>query len=457
MDNPAYTAVLPGGRLLRYPHDVCWGMVDQLKDAVDKKGRPLRDLTPQEQGFITNERLLSKIDYRHWAERYCKIAKESADLAPLYPMWASQDLFLERIAAIEHERWQAGHPDGILVNVLKARQLGISTKVEVILAHRTSTQGTVRGIIAGDVEEQSKYLMSMAELVIDELPWWLKPGITAHQRGELLQFDTGAFLRSAWGKSSRGGLKDKGGVKGNIGRGKTFTLGHLSEISTWERPEQIDDGLLPGVPRTPRVFLAEESTAKGRYDYWHTHWNQAERGIGRFVNVFIPWYIEPDKYWLPAPEGWEPLPTTVAHAADVERTSPHYLLGRTYRLSKEQLYWYESTRRAFDDEGAGSEFAQDGRRLPTFYEEYPATAEEAFQHAGRSIFGRKLLDRLSMSAKTPISIYIVDPLKEIQQLREWERQRATAQAALEAEEAEKRKAQGITRVPTPPPAPAPEA
>lgn len=424
-------------------------MVDRLKDAVDKRGRPTRDLQPEEQAFITNERLLTKIDYRYWAERYAKIAKESADLEPLYPMWASQTLFLEQVADVEKTRWETGHPDGILVNVLKARQLGISTKIQVILGHRATTQGVVRGIIAGDVEEQSKYLMSMVELVIDELPWWLKPAKTAHQKGDVLSFDTGAFLRTAWGKSARGALKDKGGTKGNIGRGKTFTLGHISEVSTWERPEQLEDGLMPGIPRTPRTFMAWESTAKGRYDFWHTHWDRSDRKIGRFTNIFIPWYIEPDKYWLPVPDGWEPAPTTKAHVIDVERTSPRFLLGRTHRLSKEQAYWYESTRRAFDDEDAGIEFGADGHRLPTFYEEYPATPEEAFQHSGRSIFGRKLLDRLAAAAKPPVAIFAVDPLKDIQQLRAWEKEHATTLAKVQSEEDEKRKMQGVGPAPTP--------
>lgn len=367
-----HLADLPHGRLTRYPHDVCWQMRDRLADVPGPKGVPTRALLEEEQQFIHNERLLTKIDYRYWSERYAVVVKETQDAAPLVPRWASQDLFLARLAQIEEARWRGGHPDGILFNVLKARQLGISTEMSMIGVHRLTTQGSIRGLVAGDVQEQSSYIFGMAEGALAALPWYLKPATAEHQTGTFWKGDTGASLRAAWGKSARGGLAERDKAKGNLGRGKTYGYVHLTEISTWERPEQIDDGLLPGVPRRPRTFLGRESTAKGRYDYWHREWLKAEKGLGRFLNIFIPWYIEPDKYWLPSPAGWDPADSTKAHADAVLRDSPKWCLGQTIRLSREQLYWYEQTRRTFDEEADGPAFTGDGRRLPTFYEEYPA-------------------------------------------------------------------------------------
>ena len=131
LSDAGHLASLPDGKLVRYPHDVCWAMRDRLASIVDTKNRPLREFTGEERAFVLNERLLSKIDYRYYSERYAVVVKETQDAAPLVPRWASQDLFLARIAKLEEDRWEQGHPDGLLLNVLKARQLGISTEVSV--------------------------------------------------------------------------------------------------------------------------------------------------------------------------------------------------------------------------------------------------------------------------------------------------------------------------------------
>jgi hypothetical protein len=380
-------------------------------------------LTPDESDFILHERLLSTVDFRYWAERYAVIVKESGDAESLFPLWESQELFLARVAQLEHERFEQQHPDGILINVLKARQLGLSSLAEMILTHRITTQTSVRGLVAADTQDQSRYMFSMTELAVERLPWWIRPPLIVHQTGDLLQFATDSVLRTAWGKSSRGGLQDKGKVKGNIGRGRTTGILHLSELSTWERPEQIDDGLMPGVPRRSRTFCVFESTAKGRHDWWHEHWLRAERGDGRFTNVFIPWYIVRDKYWLPVPSGWEPSDTTKQHAEEVERTSPLYLMGKTHRLRPEQLYWYEVERRAWESEDS-LDF-----NIHKFMEEFPATPDTAFQNAGMSVFPASVLERLKTQERMPDGIFYIRPARDIATLRAWEREQAAKASA----------------------------
>ncbi len=430
-------ATIPGGKLRRSAPDICWQFRDELANAVNAKGEPTRALSSAESTFIIHEQLLCALDFRYWGERYATVAKESAESEPLTPLWASQELFLAHVGKLEEERRDQGHPDGLMFNVLKARQLGISTLSEVILAHRVTTQPSTRGLVAADVEDQSKYMLSMAELVVKHLPWWLKPqAATPMTQGRQITYQLGtssSFLRSFWGKSSRGGMQDDQKERGNLGRGKTFNAFHLSELSTWERPKQIEDGFMPGVPRRPRTFGVFESTAKGRHDWWHGWWEKGEQGLSRCANVFIPWYIEPDKYWLPVPEGWEPLPTTKQHAEEVERDSPRWCLGQTHRLTPEQQYWYEATRRSYDAAETGLEFTSDGSRVATFYEEYPATPRDAFQHAGVSIFSEKVLERMKTYERPPVAICEVMPAKDIALLKEWERVEKKAREAAEAE------------------------
>lgn len=416
--------VLPGGKLPSHSLDECWTRRDALATAVNTKGVLTRELTEGERIFILAEQLRATVDFPYWSQRWAIVAKETQDAEPLTPMWASQNLFLEIVGALEYQRWSTHHPDGVLVNVLKARQLGISTITEAIVAHRATVQQTLRALVAADVREQAVYLMGMAELIIANLPWWLVPQVKVHQTGAFWEAATGSTIRVAYGKSARGGLQDQAKAKGNLGRGKTYGCLHLSELSTWERPEQIDDALMPGVPRRPRTFAVFESTAKGRYDWWHRQWLATAKGTTRFTNIFIPWYIEPEKYWEPAPIGWEPDVRTKAHADAVERDSPSYLQGRTIRLTREQAYWYESSRLNAEEKG----------NLYKFYEEYPANDREAFQYAGRSIFPSGVLERVKLQERAPVAVVYIEPAKDIAQLRAYEREQPKIDAAKAAAE-----------------------
>jgi hypothetical protein len=383
-------------------------MVDRLAGAADADGKPTRRLSPDEDRFIANERLLTKIDYRYAAERYHWCNSEGQGLKRLFPLWESQTLVLDRMAKLQLERAESGHPDGILVNVLKARQLGVSTLGASLGTHRVTTHTHVRALLASDVPDNSgsEGLFGMYERFLSFLPWWLKPAEQFHTKNQHVIFESGSSLLVESGKSMKGGLQDEGGQKGNLGRSKTFSVIHLTELSTWERPEQIDDGLMPAVPRTPRTLGMKESTAKGRHNWHHEDWLASVRGRGRFIAVFIPWYAELTKYWLPVPLGWVPSETTLHHAAKAEKEGPKWL-GHSVSLTAQQLYWYESTRLDYYEK----------RKLAKFLEEYAADPEECFQHSGRSIFGIEQLQYLDHLARPPIDVWSVDPARELSQIR----------------------------------------
>ncbi|KKK57250.1 hypothetical protein LCGC14_3056410, partial [marine sediment metagenome] len=152
--------------LVEHPAPDVLAWVDRLSDAVDRKGNPLRDLTAEEIAFINNELLLSKISFPYWAERYCTINLQGKDVGPMYPLWESQRLILEKIAELERRTYFDNHPDGILANILKARQLGASTLAEAMGAHRVTTQSNVFGLVAADVPEQSGFTFDMLERVV---------------------------------------------------------------------------------------------------------------------------------------------------------------------------------------------------------------------------------------------------------------------------------------------------
>jgi hypothetical protein len=381
-----YAHALPGRRFTRYTVSDVRGFLARFADAFTPEGTATRRWTPEEQAFIANEQLLTKIDFRYWAERYAMVLSEGTALKPLFPLWESQELALSELARLEKSRIVQGHPDGLLVMFLKAAQLGMSTLTQAIICHRTTTNSHRAGLIAADVPDQSAYLFDMYERVLDHLPWYLKPGEVFHTKDEQVVFDNGSFVNVESGKSMRGALQDDGGTKGQMGRGKTYSAVHLSELSGWERAEQLMGSLFPRIPVQLDSFCGLESTALGRDNWWHLFWNESVAGTTRFTPIFIAWFTVASKYWLPAPEGWEPNDTTKEMAARAELCSRRWL-RRPANLRKEQLYWYE-TRRA---EAEGIE------QLGDFLAEYPTDPEEAFQYSGRTIFPVSVIEAIQTS------------------------------------------------------------
>lgn len=377
----------------------CSDMTDRLSNAVDSKGRLVRQVLEEEQRFIINELLVTKINFPYWAQRYAFINVEGRGVERMYPLLDSQRFILSRIAELELQTFRGEREDGALLNILKAaRQVGVSTLAQVISAHRITTQNNIFGLVASDVPESSAYLFDMLERIEEHLPWWLKPQKLNHVKNTEMLFEGGSHIWVGAGKSTRGTT----GQRGQLGRGKALSVVHLSELSTWETPEQIDDALLPTIARSPRVLALFESTAKGRNNWWHKHWKFTREYNSRFLNVFIPWFAEP-KYSLDPPEGWEPKATTLEHAKRCEEVSPRWM-GRKIVPTREQLYWYESTRAYYEGKD----------QLKQFLEEYGAVDDdECFQASGTSIFGAQVLDKIQMGARPLMGVVAVAPMKEL--------------------------------------------
>jgi len=58
-------------------------------------------------------------------------------------------------------------------------------------------------------------------------------------------------------------------------------------------------------------------------------------------------------------------------------------------LSKETLYWYETTRQEYQDAG----------KLNLFLTNYAATPEESFQHTNISAFSTEVIEKIRLGTK----------------------------------------------------------
>ena len=406
----ACRALFPG----RFPHDQLpdyaladrQALIAQILQTQDPEtGQTIRPLTPEEDQFVATSRVRIGIDAPFFLETFVYIDEEGHGLRPLYPLWDSQRFVLERLAQLERQQRREQTPDGLLCNVLKVRQCGISTLGMGLVAHRILTQSWIRALAGSDTEEQARYLFRMVERIYDHLPFFLQPAkIAPYNLGRELTLENRSSIKTAWGKSTRGALQEVGGKKGNIERGRTNSVVHISELATWDYAEQLDSSLLPGIPVNRQTLVVFESTAELAGDWWHRHWITTEEGEGRFHNLFIPW---PVKYQLPAPTAWAPTDETIKVAAQIERDSPRWV-GETLRLTRDHLYWYESTRAYYAKKG----------QLGQFLKEYPSNPEECFQYAGRSVFTLEELAQIDQAARKMIDVWAVEPSREIAALRQ---------------------------------------
>lgn len=341
----------------------------RLANAWDERGRPLRALASDELLFVVNEFNLTKADIRYWIERYGWINMAGARVGHPWPLREDQEMLLQEFGRIELQIHRGERNDGILACILKARQKGISTIVQLILTHRMTTTANRFGLIAADVPGQSSYLFTMFTRALDRQPAYLRPGVKSRSETfpDEIEFTSGSAIWSGAGLSKRG----QQGQKGELNRGKTCSVVHLSELSTWQDTAQIEMALMPSIPISPDVFFFEESTARGKGNWWHRHWETAKTGIGRFSPIFLPWYADKHLYALTPPPAWIPTAASLSYARRIADTSERWM-HRSVSLTKEQLYWYESQRAA----------AEAAAQLAGFLENYPADDDEAFQFSG---------------------------------------------------------------------------
>lgn len=403
----ALPADLPRG-LVEYTPAEVQTFTHRLADVFDAKGQPTRVLSEDEAAFVRNEQILGKVDFRYFAERYWTISIAGQAVAPLYPLWESQQLVLDQLGALQWSRYESGHPDGVVANILKDRQVGLSTLASAMLGHRIVTHGHVNALLASDVPESSANLWDMLERGIDNLPWWMKPGIVERTKNDEMVFATASRAMLGASKSTRG--QDRTGrgpatQRGQLGRGRTLSCVHLSELATWTNPDQIDHALEPGIPVSPLTLWLKESTAQGKgpHNWWYMDWQLAKSGKGRSIAIFIPWYIEKSRHWLPTPVSWIPNADTLAVARRIEETSPRWYAGTSYRPTKEQLYWYETAR--------ATATAKD--QLENFLQEHPADDEEAFQFSGKSVFTTLIRERVKLQARSLVGMVEIRSNREL--------------------------------------------
>lgn len=355
---------------------------------------------------MLNEQLLVMCDAMYALTRYCFI-KDEQNVIRRFDIRIPQMLLYSIICDLEDR------DAAIEIMILKARQLGVSTLVELLIALRIIFGYGVNATIGSADQTKTGLMANMLFLAYDMLPCWLRPMHTRRvesERGMLV-----------FGHSSSGVSFQHGAQTSGIARGTTPTIYHLSECASFTDPvNQIEASLFKAVHASPNVFGILESTGEGDKGWWPDTWRHAKTnwplGRARLCPLFLPWFCGVDIYptptWLrmrPVPANWIPNPATRTHVAKSElfvRSNP--LLERhlrqfsgqvdplaSWRMPRHQQWFWEVSHEEAKAKGIDSVFLQ----------EMAGDDEEALQRSSESVFGHETIATIDATRTRAYEIY----------------------------------------------------
>lgn len=366
------------------------------KYIYDDLGRPVgtQNLSDFDHAWMINEQILCMCDARYALERYCYV-KDEQNVIRRFEFRIPQLLLYSIICDLEERN------SAIEIMILKARQLGMSTLVELLIALRIIFGYGINATIGSADQTKTGLMANMLFLAYDKLPVWLRPQYTRRvesERGMLV-----------FGHTSSGVSFQHGAQTSGISRGTTPTIYHLSECASFTDPvNQIEASLFKAVHASPGVFGILESTGEGDKGWWPDTWRHAKANWhlhrARLCPLFLPWFCGVDIYptptWIrmrPPDASWVPNHNTRQHVAKAElfvRSNPllerHLLehqqaagqpVSATWRMPREQQWFWEVEHEQAKSKGIES----------TFLQEMAGDDEEALQRSSESVFGHETI------------------------------------------------------------------
>lgn len=366
-----------------------------------------QNLDAAEAQFILNEQALVQCDAAYAATRYCFINSEEG-VIDRFRFRVAQRILFEIICDLE-ERGAA-----IEILICKARQLGMSSLVEILVALRIIFGYGVKAVIASADQTKTQEMSHMLLMCYDMLPCWLRPDYTARSESQ------GGFLM--FGQNATSVSFQHGSQKHGIATGSTPTIYHISEVALFgdAAVKLIDEGLWKAVHASSKVLGILESTGRGSKGWWAGTWYYSRDNWphSRMCPLFLPWYCGMDIYpkpaWLrirPIPSGWQPNKDTREHIARATlymRSQPLLMKHLTeeqrrrgqltcdhWTMPREQQWFWEVNHEEAKAKNARSSFLQ----------EMAGDDDEALQHSTESVFGNEVIAEIDARRATNYKVY----------------------------------------------------
>lgn len=279
-----------------------------------------------------------RTDFTVYAPECLRIRTKSGAVLP-FALNQAQRYIHDRL---EEQRAKTGKVRALL---LKARQQGASTYIGGRFYWRSTLNRGLRVFILTHEQDATDNLFAMVGRYHEHSP--LKPSTGASSAKELVfdKLDSGYSVGTAGSKA--------------VGRSKTVQLFHGSEVAFWPNAPTHFAGVVQAIPDLPDTEIILESTANGLGGEFHERWQQAEAGIGDYIAIFVPWFWS-DEYRRPVPPDFT-----------LDEDERDY--AEAHGLDDGQMAWRRAKVAELKDP-------------MLFKQEYPATADEAFQTTGHDSF-----------------------------------------------------------------------
>ena len=363
--------------------------------------------------WIVNEIRKCRADFEYAAGNYFWLRQTKTAKSMLFSLWEQQQLFYD----IVKRMWAEGRPAWVIVH--KARQLGISSVVEALMAWKNLFFSQQVSMIVSQNPEHAAYMFSQLQYHIQKVPWWMRPAVMAFERKEVMILANDGSL----GENEDGLMNfivaNGANKMSSFGQGKPLHNVHITESSqfrpSWRAQEIIEGDIQNALVDRPGCFCVLESKPNGVGNYWHKLWNYyySKLGKGQFYPLYIPAFFESSRR-KPAPAGFklkeEEIKIRERYALEWHRCNscgkpvPTYcqssealLAGEKARpevsvtciacgskvhspiwLDDDQIYWYRVKREDAEEKGKES--------LKKFLQEMSVTPEEGFQASGIQVF-----------------------------------------------------------------------
>lgn len=272
--------------------------------------------------------------------------------------------------------------------ILKARQLGFSTGIDIYLLDQALFNKNLScGIIAQDLPAAGEIFSTKISIPFDNLPVWLRATFQINTRREGAN---GGHIEFAHGSKIRVSTSFRSGTVQRL---------HISEHGKIcakypAKAKEVRTGTLNAIKDGCIVFI--ESTAEGVGGDFHTMSTRA-MDLGQ-LNLpltsqdykfhFFAWWQDP-KYQAPVPDGGLRLSKYhQEYFSAVEQA-----MGIT--LLDEQKQWY---------------IRKEIEQQEEMKQEFPSTPSEAFLTSGRRVFAAINVMQAEGQCKSPLLVYDIEPV-----------------------------------------------
>lgn len=280
-------------------------------------------------------------DFTYYAPRMLKIVDKSGAIIPLH---------LNRAQLYAHEQMesQLSSTGKVRAIILKGRQQGLSTYVEARNYHKTSMNKGQSAYILTHQDKSTTAIFDMVKNYYDLSPESMRP-VTGKANSNELLF---SLLKSKYTVGTAGSKA--------IGRGLTAQLFHGSEVAFWDNSDAHLAGIGQAIADIDGTEIVLESTANG-LNKFHKMCQDALRGIGDYILIFVPWFWEPSYQRTPDDD----FVLDGEEAAYAER----------YDVTIEQMAWRKNKTQ--------TDFSGD---YAWFDQEYPASVALAFRKSSSNSY-----------------------------------------------------------------------